>query len=92
MCVVKSSPALDKDVKEEHKNDVSAGGSAVADRRTAEVKTDVTADGMRIETNWDQVVTSFDEMGLKDELLRGMYIGSIYLIRFATTTFLFILY
>lgn len=41
--------------------------------RTDAIKTDVTADGMRIETNWDQVVTSFDEMNLKDELLRGIY-------------------
>ena len=41
--------------------------------RTNEIKTDVTADGMRIETNWDQVVESFDEMNLKDELLRGIY-------------------
>jgi translation initiation factor 4A len=26
-----------------------------------------------ISTNWDQVVESFDEMGLRDELLRGIY-------------------
>lgn len=26
-----------------------------------------------IETNWDRVVESFDEMGLKEELLRGIY-------------------
>lgn len=26
-----------------------------------------------IESNWDQVVTSFDEMDLKEELLRGIY-------------------
>jgi translation initiation factor 4A len=26
-----------------------------------------------IETNWDKVVESFDELGLKDELLRGIY-------------------
>jgi len=41
--------------------------------RTSEVRTDYTDSGMRIETNWDQVVTSFDEMKLKDELLRGIY-------------------
>jgi translation initiation factor 4A len=39
----------------------------------SEVKTGVTEDGMRIESNWDQVVTSFDDMKLKDELLRGIY-------------------
>jgi len=38
-----------------------------------EVKSEVTADGMRIESNWDQVVSTFDDMGLKDELLRGIY-------------------
>lgn len=38
-----------------------------------ETKTEYTADGMRIESNWDQVVTSFDEMGLRNELLRGIY-------------------
>ena len=26
-----------------------------------------------IESNWDQVVTSFDDMNLKEELLRGIY-------------------
>lgn len=30
-------------------------------------------DGFTIESNWDQVVESFDEMGLKEELLRGIY-------------------
>jgi len=38
-----------------------------------EVKSEITQDGMRIESNWDQVVTSFDDMNLKDELLRGIY-------------------
>jgi len=41
--------------------------------QTSEMKTDYTQDGMKIETNWDQVVTSFDNMGLKEELLRGIY-------------------
>lgn len=31
------------------------------------------AGGQVIESNWDNVVESFDEMGLKDELLRGIY-------------------
>lgn len=26
-----------------------------------------------IESNWDEVVTSFDDMNLKEELLRGIY-------------------
>jgi len=34
--------------------------------------TDMDPDGV-IETNWDEVVSSFDEMGLKEELLRGIY-------------------
>ena len=38
-----------------------------------EVKSEVTSDGMRIESNWDEVVTSFDDMNLKDDLLRGIY-------------------
>jgi DEAD/DEAH box helicase len=38
-----------------------------------EVKSEVTADGMRIESNWDEVVSSFDDMNLKDDLLRGIY-------------------
>jgi len=38
-----------------------------------DVKSEITADGMRIESNWDSVVTSFDDMHLKDELLRGIY-------------------
>jgi len=46
---------------------------AVAGEKLAEVKSEVTADGMRIESNWDQVVTSFDDMKLRDELLRGIY-------------------
>ena len=25
------------------------------------------------ETNWDEVVTKFDQMGLKEEVLRGIY-------------------
>jgi len=28
---------------------------------------------MRIESNWNEVVTSFDDMNLKDDLLRGIY-------------------
>jgi len=30
-------------------------------------------DAKEIESNWDKVVTSFDEMNLKDDLLRGIY-------------------
>lgn len=26
-----------------------------------------------VETNWDEVVTSFDDMDLKEDLLRGIY-------------------
>merc|ERR1712086_820768 len=28
---------------------------------------------MKIETNWDKVVASFDDMNLKEDLLRGIY-------------------
>lgn len=38
-----------------------------------EVTSEITQDGMRIESNWSQVVSSFDDMNLKDELLRGIY-------------------
>ena len=38
-----------------------------------ETMSEVTSDGMRIESNWNEVVTSFDDMNLKDDLLRGIY-------------------
>jgi translation initiation factor 4A len=40
---------------------------------STEVTSEITADGMRIESNWTTVVSSFDDMNLKDELLRGIY-------------------
>lgn len=46
---------------------------AAAPAIASEVKSEVTADGMRIESNWTQVVSSFDDMALKDNLLRGIY-------------------
>ncbi len=46
---------------------------APADNETSELKTEYSADGMKIESNWDQVVASFDDMNLKDDLLRGIY-------------------
>jgi len=51
----------------------SVDAKPAAGEKLAEVKSEVTADGMRIESNWDQVVTSFDDMKLRDELLRGIY-------------------
>ena len=53
----------------------STATAASADSKDAprEVKSEVTSDGMRIESNWDEVVTSFDDMNLKDDLLRGIY-------------------
>lgn len=51
----------------------ASSSSAGKEDHRGETKSEVTADGMRIETNWDQVVTSFDDMHLKDELLRGIY-------------------
>ena len=53
----------------------SSSSSSSADSKDAprEVKSEVTSDGMRIESNWDEVVTSFDDMSLKDDLLRGIY-------------------
>lgn len=38
-----------------------------------ESKSEYAGDGTRIESNWSQVVNSFDEMNLKEELLRGIY-------------------
>jgi len=29
--------------------------------------------GLKIESNWDQVIESFDDMGLREDLLRGIY-------------------
>merc|ERR1712060_792693 len=37
-----------------------------------QTKTIVTADGT-VETNYDEVIESFDDMGLKEDLLRGIY-------------------
>jgi len=34
---------------------------------------DLSSGELEAESNWDQVVTSFDDMGLKDDLLRGIY-------------------
>ena len=48
-------------------------GDKKADDRKDKVTSEITTDGLRIESNWDQVVTSFDDMGLKDDLLRGIY-------------------
>jgi len=53
--------------------DSAAASGAKEGGFSKEVKSEITADGMRIESNWDQVVTSFDDMHLKDELLRGIY-------------------
>lgn len=44
-----------------------------AENEPSELKTEYSADGMKIESNWDQVVSSFDDMNLKDDLLRGIY-------------------
>jgi translation initiation factor 4A len=61
----------------ESKGDAATSSSAPKDgvkgEINREVTSEVTADGMRIESNWSQVVTSFDDMNLKDELLRGIY-------------------
>ena len=38
-----------------------------------EMKDTKQTDGMIIKTNWDKVVASFDDMNLKDDLLRGIY-------------------
>ena len=53
----------------------AASTSASTDSKDAgrDLKSEVTSDGMRIESNWDEVVTSFDDMNLKDDLLRGIY-------------------
>ncbi|ORX89477.1 DEAD-domain-containing protein [Basidiobolus meristosporus CBS 931.73] len=42
----------------------------MADNRDSEILNDV---GGEIETNWDEVVDNFDNMNLRDELLRGIY-------------------
>ena len=53
----------------------SSSSAPSADSKDAprDLKSEVTSDGMRIESNWDEVVTSFDDMSLKDDLLRGIY-------------------
>lgn len=40
---------------------------------STEMKKTFTEDGLNIESNWDQVVPTFDAMNLKEELLRGIF-------------------
>jgi translation initiation factor 4A len=39
----------------------------------ANPNTNLTADQPEFESNWDEVIDNFDNMGLKDDLLRGIY-------------------
>ena len=41
----------------------------MSERATNELNEEETT----VETNWDEVVTSFDDMDLKEDLLRGIY-------------------
>jgi len=41
--------------------------------QVSETKFEEAGDGQVIESNWDEVVESFDDMGLKDDLCRGIY-------------------
>lgn len=42
-------------------------------RAQNEITSESLGDGFTIESNWDQVCDSFDDMNLKEELLRGIY-------------------
>lgn len=53
--------------------EVSQGSSDSKGSLMKESKSEYAGDGTRIESNWSQVVNSFDEMNLKEELLRGIY-------------------
>ena len=68
-----STAAPAKDIKEESSSSTQSTENPKKGEVSREVTTEVTADGMRIESNWSQVITSFDDMGLKEELLRGIY-------------------
>jgi len=59
--------------KSDNKSASSSAAPEKNDGVKGEIKSEVTADGLRIESNWDKVVTSFDDMNLKNELLRGIY-------------------
>jgi len=71
-----AAPAPAKDAKA-----ASAGGKGDEPADRGDVKGSFTgkmmelkqADGMKIETNWDKVVANFDDMELKEDLLRGIY-------------------
>jgi len=52
-----------------NKNDVRDEPRDTEDRE----KKGASVEGGEIESNWDEVVESFDDMALKDELLRGIY-------------------
>lgn len=51
----------------------SASDSKDADGKSGSVGEMQAIQGTKIETNWTQVVTSFDDMKLRDDLLRGIY-------------------
>ena len=73
---VTTSPAADTNAKSSDSSSASVSKPAregVIGEVSKEVSSEITQDGMRIESNWSQVVTSFDDMNLKDELLRGIY-------------------
>eukprot|EP01006_Ploeotia_vitrea_P036147 TRINITY_DN65981_c5_g4_i1.p1 TRINITY_DN65981_c5_g4~~TRINITY_DN65981_c5_g4_i1.p1 ORF type:complete len:419 (+),score=265.15 TRINITY_DN65981_c5_g4_i1:98-1354(+) len=56
------------------KNDAApAAEEPTKDAPAAETNNSQSASDEKIDTNWDQVVESFDDMGLKDDLLRGIY-------------------
>jgi len=59
-----SLPPKDRSSASEPKDDLKAEGAGG--------NLDLGADE-KVETNWDKVVTSFDDMNLKDDLLRGIF-------------------
>jgi len=62
----------DKEQQKSQQDSYGASGSQGDGRVLKEEKVTVEGD-VEVTSNWDKVCTSFDDMGLHDELLRGIY-------------------
>lgn len=66
-------PSADKEAAPKQVPQAPAPAPADAAAASAPAEAKVDANAAEIESNWDKVVDSFDEMNLRDELLRGIF-------------------
>jgi len=59
---IEKNKTKDEEEEQQQQTTTSNGGAGLDDLNAED-----------IETNWDEVNDSFDHMGLKDDLLRGIY-------------------